>query len=561
MKENLNDNKMSYFPNFFLSINLKILLISLIFSFAVNIKANIAENPGDIIERINCPTGYEAILYARDLSSPDGLTMDSSGNLYVVEEGAGRVTIVYPDFSKQIIVEGLNSPEGVDIDEQGNLYVVEDVENGRLVKVDVEGNIIVLEENLDAPEGVCYYGNNILFITESNVQFTENPFLFRTRVRKVIEGVGSEIINEVYWFWSYSGITFDNNGYLYVLNEASSVGTFDSVFRINPESWERELIVSGLYSPEGLRFYNGDFPLLVTEEDVGNGAGVVAIVYSDGTFEDYITGFYNIEDVLIDSESNIYVTEDTTGYVIKIIPVNITPTITPTMTVTPTPEITYVPTITATPTGMATLTPTFNLTPTPSNSPSPTLIPTYTLTPKPTLTITPYFSPTPMPTFTPKLTPTFFYTPTITPTAILTMTPTNTPLPPPTSTFTPLPNPSSTPNYFCQVDLYLNDNFFTPEDEFLLKLMVDYNYEPQIGDLYIVLDYHGIYFFFPSWSQDIDYQEIYLKEKHFEETILDFLWPYGAGVDSGIRFYCAILYHSSFDLMSNIDIVEFSFGY
>ena len=42
------------------------------------------------------------------------------------------------------------------------------------------------------------------------------------------------------------------------------------------------------------------------------------MVYSDGSVITFAEGFYNIEDVVMDTEGGIYVSEDTTGMIILI---------------------------------------------------------------------------------------------------------------------------------------------------------------------------------------------------------------------------------------------------
>jgi glucose/arabinose dehydrogenase len=107
---------------------------------------------------------------------------------------------------------------------------------------------------------------------------------------------------------------------LYIANEASGVGTTDSIFRVDPVTGTRALFVSDLIAPEGLRFSSdSSFPLYVAEEGLGSGGGRISEVLPDGSHNTVCTGFYSIEDVVVDGVGNLYVSEDTTGFVVKIV--------------------------------------------------------------------------------------------------------------------------------------------------------------------------------------------------------------------------------------------------
>jgi hypothetical protein len=306
---------------------------------------NAAGNP---MPRIQCAQGYTATVYAEGLSSPDGLAFSSAGVLHVAEETAGRVSQVGPTGRITPVITGLTSPEGIAFDDAGNLYVVEDTQAGRLVRRSANGVTTALATDLDAPEGVVWTSADTLYVTESNMQFVTSPADFRARIAAVSSsGVVTRIITSTpiisgtdVTFWSYAGLTMGPDGLLYVTNETSgreitrtvvvlpgvltvtfTLSTTDSIFAVDPAGgWT--LFTSNLVSPEGLRFSaNGEFPLYAAEEDVGGGTGRLSRVESDGRHAPLCTGFSNIEDVAVDREGWLYVSEDTTGLIILIKPV------------------------------------------------------------------------------------------------------------------------------------------------------------------------------------------------------------------------------------------------
>lgn len=283
--------------------------------------ANSAPPNGDPLPRIVCPEGYQAYVYASDLTSPHGLAFSPEGVLYVAEETAGHVSRIDPGGASTPVVKGLARPEGIDFDAAGNLYVVEDVQNGRLLRVDPSGEEAVLTTHLNAPEDVVWSADDRLYITESNVQFVENiPWDVVSGVTRVTQdGEVTKVFTDTL-LWSYSAVALGADGLLYVANEASNVATTDSVFRVDPSSGARTIFASELTTPEGLSFSSGGlFPLYVTEEDLGNGQGRLSVVWADGAHTPLCTGFKTVEDVVADEIGNLYISEDGTGLIVQII--------------------------------------------------------------------------------------------------------------------------------------------------------------------------------------------------------------------------------------------------
>jgi sugar lactone lactonase YvrE len=272
--------------------------------------------------RIHCPTGYAATVYAEGLSAPDGLAISPTGVLHVAEESAGRVSRIAPEGSAASVLTGLTNPEGIAFDDIGNLYMVEDQPGGRLLKGAPEGGITVLASNLDAPEGVVWRGDSDqLFLTESNAQFASFPWdPLRSHVTVVAPQSGSTTRIVTDSLSSYAGIAIGPEGMVYVTNELSGLITNVSVLRIDPDTGARSPFASDLIAPEGLRFSNDGFPLYVAEEGTGGGAGRLSRVEADGSHAPFCTGFHTIEDVVLDEEGRLYVSEDGSGSIIVIGP-------------------------------------------------------------------------------------------------------------------------------------------------------------------------------------------------------------------------------------------------
>ncbi len=383
-----------------------------------------ASTVGDPLPRIVCPTGYAAEIYAENLRSPDGLVLGANSGLYVAEDRlSGRIQRIGTDGSKTTVVSGLTGPEGLTIDNAGNLYVVEDTSNGRLIKIAPDETQTTLATNLVYPEGVVWRSDGTLFFTTSTLEtlnLNENPFNIlnvRSQVKSIVSSNSPVTVNDATFPYSYAGITIGSDGLLYVTNELSG-----HILKINPNNGSRSTFATNLASPEGLSFSaNGGFPLYVAEEDTGDGTGQIRKVSSSGGKSVFCSGFYNIEDVVVNQAGQFFVSEDTTGLIILIKEAD-EPTATPTQTPTSTSTATATNTATPTPTSTSTATATNTATPTATNTETAT--PTHTSTATKTKTPTPTNTPT--------------ATATNTPTATSTHTPTKTPTNTPTGTWTPV---------------------------------------------------------------------------------------------------------------------------
>ncbi|HMR65131.1 MAG TPA: hypothetical protein PKE64_14080, partial [Anaerolineae bacterium] len=129
---------------------------------------------GAPLPRVVCTPGYTAVVYATGLDVPDGLAFSAAGDLYVTEEGAGRVSRLAPGGGPVEVVVALSTPEGVALDQAGNVYVVEDVANGRLIKRTPTGLTTTITAGPEPPEGIVWGDDGSakgrLYLTESKIQ-------------------------------------------------------------------------------------------------------------------------------------------------------------------------------------------------------------------------------------------------------------------------------------------------------------------------------------------------------------------------------------------------------
>ncbi|MBN2055165.1 DUF1565 domain-containing protein [bacterium] len=101
---------------------------------------------------------------------------------------------------------------------------------------------------------------------------------------------------------------------------------------------------------------------------------------------------------------------------------------------------------------------------------------------------------------------------------------------------------------------------FRPDNHFVLEVRTGNPLPVTDGDLYCVLDVYGVYFFHPSWTQDLQAEILSIPAGAGSNTVLDFTWPMGAGAADDLAFYAVLTEHASFDLLSKVDVAWFCYS-
>jgi len=150
-----------------------------------------------------------------------------------------------------------------------------------------------------------------------------------------------------------------------------------------------------------------------------------------------------------------------------------------------------------------------------------------------------------------------------------TATPPPTETPHPTETPSPMPTytavPTATPTPVCPdlgVTLEMSDTTFAPGDMIWQKTWICWQ-DQSTGNIpfFCLLEAGGLYFFYPSWSMEIDYWII--PEIHPGLTLLSvigpFTWP-DTGSSGSAKFLAAITNPEITGVIGQIGIWEFSWG-
>ena len=456
-------------------------------------------------------TGDGATATAATLNVPNGVALDSNGNLYIADRNNNKVRMVssggimstfagtgsanFSGDGGQAAVATLSSPNGVFVDAANNVYIA-DSSNNRIRKVNTSGVISTVAGNgtggylsdgvtataseINNPRDIYVDSAGDLYIADSN----------NNRVRMVnTSGIISTVAGGAVTYTAGNGglataagvimptrITKDGAGNLYIAsqgdNEVRMVNTsgYISTFAgtgAGAFSGDGGLATAAqLNGPNGI-FWEPTGSLLISDYNNNRIRRVDPFGYITTLVGNTTTGYAG-DGVPATSTSLSYqgaITEDGSGNIyiadegadrVRIVYtcpfVTVTPTVTPyagTPTQVPTSTRTFTHTFTSSPTA----TPSITLTPTPTATPtsSPTRTLTDSPTPSITLTATPTATPTSSPTWTLTASPspsvTLTATPTATPTSSPTWTLTASPTPSVTLTATPTATPTSSPTW------------------------------------------------------------------------------------------------------------------
>ena len=77
---------------------------------------------------------------SRGFENPDGLYVDESDNIFVVDSDIGKLIKIDPNGETLEIADVSGNPRGITRDDEGNFYVSMNNEDGRIVKIDPFGN-------------------------------------------------------------------------------------------------------------------------------------------------------------------------------------------------------------------------------------------------------------------------------------------------------------------------------------------------------------------------------------------------------------------------------------
>ena len=197
---------------------------------------------------ITLPNSFGPTLYA----SLSGLAIDSAGNLYVADSYGNGIYKVTPDGTTTVLAgtpgvtgaadgqgaaASFNGPQGMTIDSAGNLYVA-DSKNGVIRKITPGGTVSTLQAGFTLPFGVALDAAGNVYVTESganvvsvlaNNGVTTTLAGQRTSNSPTVTGGYSDGTGSAAQFKKPEGIGIGSDGNIYVVDSGN-----DAIRKITP---------------------------------------------------------------------------------------------------------------------------------------------------------------------------------------------------------------------------------------------------------------------------------------------------------------------------------------
>jgi serine/threonine protein kinase, bacterial len=237
--------------------------------------------------------------------SPGGVALDSSGSVYVTNQGMyGRVVKLQTGSSSPAVLpfSGLYEPQGLAVDSAGTVYVADF--NNRVVKLPSGSN-----NQSDLPITGLNYPEGVAVDTAGNVYVADRG---NNRVVKLDVGSGTQSDLPFTDLNHPDGVAVDNAGNVYVTDTDNN-----RVLKLEGGSNQTVLPFTGVHVPWGVGVDKAG-NVYVTEHD--DSKVVKLSAGSNTTTELPFTGLNTPLGVVIDGNGNVYVADRGNNRVVKLPP-------------------------------------------------------------------------------------------------------------------------------------------------------------------------------------------------------------------------------------------------
>lgn len=199
----------------------KFLLIALLSTFSIN--AQTATN------------------YVTGLGVPTGIAFDGSGNLFVADYNAYKVTKITPSLVQTTFISTLNaSPQQIAFDASGNLWIAGSGNFGNEITKTTTAGVVTYYSAANGPYGIAIDASGNVYYSEAN----------SGNIKKITAGITSTFATGL---TTPNGLAFDKTGNLIVADKLDG-----AIKKITPAGVVSTLI-SGMSNPANLVYApNGD---------------------------------------------------------------------------------------------------------------------------------------------------------------------------------------------------------------------------------------------------------------------------------------------------------------
>jgi len=188
----------------------------------------VADDSGKDVLKYDESGKVTAVIAGKRFRSPDGVAVDSRGDLYIADQKLALIFRMAGDRREVMAssLDGLKAPNEMVFDDQGNLYVT-DEEAPAVFKITPAGVVTTLadrSQGLEVPKGITFHKGRI-YVTDNQagIIYRFNP-----------DGSGGKFLTFARKYRGLSGIAFDDRDTLYVVSaDPNSIRGY--IFRIESD--------------------------------------------------------------------------------------------------------------------------------------------------------------------------------------------------------------------------------------------------------------------------------------------------------------------------------------
>jgi len=201
----------------------------------------ISDKTSGSVLRYASPTATTPTSLITGLSSPQQVSLDGEGNVYVADSGNNRIAI-YNAVTTTVsyLTGGYSGPQGVIVDGFGNVYIA-DTGNNRVLQIQPGGTPTVVTSSVSSPTQLALDGSGNLYVVDTG----------NSRVVELAGGNGAQSVIALGLF-NPIAIGIDAANDYYVLDKSGSQVGF-----ISAQGATTVTLLSGLTAPASLSIDSG----------------------------------------------------------------------------------------------------------------------------------------------------------------------------------------------------------------------------------------------------------------------------------------------------------------
>ena len=250
-------------------------------------------------EKLDIAQAWEYEIFATGLNRVDNLVFDENQSLYVsLEQSDGQGTIVLiEDGRRSIVAGGLRRPDGL-ILISDELFITEEVEDGRVIKLDLNTAQPEIVAILQKPEG-------ILLLANGDLAITEDLHSGGRLVAVTPDGIVNVLLDNLE---KPEGLALASDGTLYLAE--SGTGRILHVSGSNVST-----LIDGLHYPDQIVVAT-DGSIWITEDRL---EGRV-LRFSDGRLETIVSNIAKPQGIAIGEDGWVYIAEQGLNRIVRLRP-------------------------------------------------------------------------------------------------------------------------------------------------------------------------------------------------------------------------------------------------